>query len=181
MGGVAQHAVGGCGGLRAAVDVGGFRPLEGRTGLVEVGDGVGVVAGPGRPGDVEDAVAVLVERGELATHLANRYGTDAPAVAALITADARLAEPVVATLPYIGAEVVWAVRSEMAITLEDVLSRRTRAHLQNARSTVEAAPRVAEIMAAELGWDATLRDAQVDHMIGIISAEAASAGLPEFS
>ena len=118
---------------------------------------------------------------ELATHLANRYGTDAPAVAALITADARLAEPVVATLPYIGAEVVWAVRSEMAITLEDVLSRRTRAHLQNARSTVEAAPRVAEIMAAELGWDATLRDAQVDHMIGIISAEAASAGLPEFS
>ena len=118
---------------------------------------------------------------ELATHLANRYGTDAPAVAALITADARLAEPVVATRPYIGAEGVWAVRSEMAITLEDVLSRRTRAHLQNARSTVEAAPRVAEIMAAELGWDATLRDAQVDHMIGIISAEAASAGLPEFS
>ena len=100
-------------------------------------------------------------------------------MAALITADATLAQPIAASLPYIGAEVVWAVRNEMAMSLEDVLSRRTRAHIQNARSTVEATGRVADVMAAELGWDATLRDAQVDHLIGMLSAEAASAGLPE--
>ena len=131
----------------------------------------------GSPG--KKTVAVPGVSDTLASHLANRYGTDAPAVAALITADATLAQPIAASLPYIGAEVVWAVRNEMAMSLEDVLSRRTRAHIQNARSTVEATGRVADVMAAELGWDATLRDAQVDHLIGMISAETASAGLPE--
>ena len=133
----------------------------------------------GSPGKKQ--ISVPGVSSELGTHLANRYGTDAPAVAALITTDARLADPVADTLPYIGAEVIWAVRSEMAVTLEDVLSRRTRAQLQNARATAEAADRVADLMASELGWDATLRAAQVDHLLGIISAEAASAGLPGFS
>ena len=56
-------------------------------------------------------------------------------------------------LPYIGAEVVWAVREEMARTVEDVLARRTRALLLGARAGIEAAPRVAELMAQELKRD----------------------------
>ena len=56
-------------------------------------------------------------------------------------------------LPYIGAEVVWAVREEMARTVEDVLTRRTRALLLGARASIEAAPRVAELMARELKRD----------------------------
>jgi glycerol-3-phosphate dehydrogenase len=64
-------------------------------------------------------------------------------------------------LPYLAAEVVWAARHEMARTVEDVLSRRTRALLLDARASIEAAPRVAELLARELGRDDSWRRAQV--------------------
>jgi glycerol-3-phosphate dehydrogenase len=79
------------------------------------------------------------------------YGADAPAVQELARKEPALAEKLHPDLPYIGAEVVWAVRQEMARTVEDVLSRRTRALLLGARASIEAAPRVAELMAHELG------------------------------
>jgi glycerol-3-phosphate dehydrogenase len=81
------------------------------------------------------------------------YGSDAAAVRALADADPALAAPLHPALPYPGAEVVWAVRAEMARAAEDVLARRTRALFLNARAAVEAAPRVAELMARELGRD----------------------------
>ena len=49
---------------------------------------------------------------------------------------------------------MYAVRAEMATTLDDVLTRRTRAHLFDRAATVAAAPAVAELLAGELGWDA---------------------------
>jgi glycerol-3-phosphate dehydrogenase len=64
-------------------------------------------------------------------------------------------------LPYLAAEVIWAARWEMARSVEDVLSRRTRALLLNARAAVAMAPRVAELLAAELGRDDAWRDDQV--------------------
>ena len=67
--------------------------------------------------------------------------------------DPQWAEPLDAALPYTGAEVVWAVRHEMARTLEDVLARRTRALFLNAQAALRMAPRVAELMARELGRD----------------------------
>jgi glycerol-3-phosphate dehydrogenase len=54
-------------------------------------------------------------------------------------------------LPYRAAEVVWAARHEMARTVEDVLARRTRALFLDARASLEAAPAVARLLAAELG------------------------------
>lgn len=81
------------------------------------------------------------------------YGTDAAAIAALQQHDAALASPLHPALPYTGAEVVWAVRAEMARTVEDVLARRTRALFLNARAAVAMAPRVAALMARELGRD----------------------------
>ena len=62
----------------------------------------------------------------------------------LALADGRpeLLEPVVAGLPYTGAEVVYAAREEMACTLDDVLSRRTRATIQRAQATMAAAAAV---------------------------------------
>jgi glycerol-3-phosphate dehydrogenase len=81
------------------------------------------------------------------------YGADAPAIKEIAAAESALAEKIHPELPYIGAEVVWAVREEMARTVEDVLSRRTRALLLGARASIEAAPRVAEFMARELGTD----------------------------
>jgi glycerol-3-phosphate dehydrogenase len=78
------------------------------------------------------------------------YGADAPAIQELARKEPALAEKLHSELPYTGAEVVWAVHQEMARTVEDVLARRTRALLLGARASIEAAPRVAELMAREL-------------------------------
>lgn len=79
------------------------------------------------------------------------YGADAPAVQDLIRADEDLGQCLHPALPYCGAEVVWAARFEMARTVEDVLARRTRALFLNARAASEMAPKVAALLARELG------------------------------
>jgi glycerol-3-phosphate dehydrogenase len=89
------------------------------------------------------------------------YGSDAPEIEKLMREDSALAAPLHPDLPYRAAEVVWAVRNEVARTVEDVLARRTRALFLNARAAIEAGPRVAELMADELGRDAAWRDEQV--------------------
>jgi glycerol-3-phosphate dehydrogenase len=58
--------------------------------------------------------------------------------------------------------VVWATRFEMARTVEDALSRRTRSLLLNAKAAMECAPKVAAIMAGELGRHEAWQRAQVD-------------------
>ncbi len=85
------------------------------------------------------------------------YGTDAAAVLACGGA----AHALHAELPYLEAEVRWAVREECACTVEDVLARRTRALLLNARAAAACAPRVAAIMAEELGRDAAWVEREV--------------------
>jgi glycerol-3-phosphate dehydrogenase len=89
------------------------------------------------------------------------YGSDAPAIQDLARSDSALAQPLHPDLPYTGAEVVWAARVEMARTVEDVLARRTRALFLNARAATEMAPRVAGLLATELGRDATWQAEQV--------------------
>lgn len=81
------------------------------------------------------------------------YGADAKSVAELAAKDQSLTELIHPELPYIAAEVVWAVRYEMARNVEDVLSRRTRGLLLGARAAIEAAPKVAKLIARELGKD----------------------------
>jgi len=89
------------------------------------------------------------------------YGADAGEVREIIKSGATHAEPIHPALPYQRGEVVWHARSEMAMTVEDVLSRRTRALLLNARASVEAAPLVASILADELGLDSEWEKKQV--------------------
>jgi glycerol-3-phosphate dehydrogenase len=89
------------------------------------------------------------------------YGSDARKMRQLISWDFTLGEKLHAALPYIKAEVVWAVRHEMARTVEDVLARRTRALFLNARAALEMAPAVADLMASELGWDESTRAKQL--------------------
>jgi glycerol-3-phosphate dehydrogenase len=81
------------------------------------------------------------------------YGSDAPLVQELEQSEPAWAERLDSALPYTGAEVVWAVRHELALTLEDVLARRTRALFLNAQAAIRMAPRVVELMARELGRD----------------------------
>lgn len=81
------------------------------------------------------------------------YGTDVAAIGELVKETPALGERIHPRLEYLRAEVVWHVRQEMARVVEDVMSRRTRALLLDARAAIEAAPTVANLMAQELGKD----------------------------
>jgi glycerol-3-phosphate dehydrogenase len=89
------------------------------------------------------------------------YGSDATAIQELMRRDPELARPLTAALPCVGAEVVWAVRYEMARTVEDVLCRRTRALFLNAKAALDAGPKVAALMAMELENDSNWEAAQL--------------------
>jgi glycerol-3-phosphate dehydrogenase len=80
------------------------------------------------------------------------YGSDADAIRDIASRDTKLSTPLHPSLPYIGAEVVWAARQEMARSVEDVLSRRIRALFLNAQAAHDMAPSVARIMAEELHY-----------------------------
>ncbi|MGH9081364.1 MAG: FAD-dependent oxidoreductase, partial [Acidimicrobiales bacterium] len=113
----------------------------------------------------------------VATHLAGRYGTETPAVLAMADGRPDLLEPLVPGLPYLGAEAVYAVRDEMAGTLADVLDRRTRASLRDARATAAATRRVAGLIGPELGWDPGRVGTEADAYTDGIRATLARAGL----
>jgi len=90
------------------------------------------------------------------------YGSDAIEIRKLVEADPGLGEKLHPALPYIKAEVIWAVRREMARTLEDVLARRTRALFLRARAALEMAGTVADLMAPEFGWSPASKERQLE-------------------
>jgi glycerol-3-phosphate dehydrogenase len=106
-------------------------------------------------------------------HLTGRYGTGAEHVQSLVADEPDLGAPLVAGLPYLRAEARYAVRDEMARTLDDVLSRRTRARLLARDASADAAASVAELIAPDLGWSEAERDAQVAAYRASIAAERA--------
>ena len=108
-------------------------------------------------------------------HLAGRYGTLRSEVTRLTAADPDLARPLVAGLPYSRAEAVYAARDEMATTLVDVVTRRTRCHLIDRAATVVAAPGIADLLGTELGWSDTERDRQVAEYLALAAREVAAA------
>jgi glycerol-3-phosphate dehydrogenase len=87
-----------------------------------------------------------------AKHLANKFGTNAGNVMALAKTDSSLLEPILAGMPPIRGEVLYAAREEMAQTIEDVLARRIGMQLFDWRAAIAAAPIVGDMLAAELGW-----------------------------
>ncbi len=91
-----------------------------------------------------------------------QYGSDAPALHGLMRDRPELETPLDARLPIRAGQVVWGARHEMARTVEDVLSRRTRSLLLNAQASIDIAPQVAALMADELGYGASWQDEQVE-------------------
>ncbi len=79
------------------------------------------------------------------------YGSDAPAIQDLFHENKKFKEKLHPYLPIRAGEVIWSARHEMARTVEDFLSRRTRVLLLDARASMEIAPQVAELMAEQLG------------------------------
>jgi glycerol-3-phosphate dehydrogenase len=116
-------------------------------------------------------------RPEVLAHLAGRYGGDARTVAAMVAASPELGVPLVATLPHLRAEAVYAARYEMAQTLDDVLSRRLPARRMAAEAAAEAAEDTARLIAPELGWSEAEIVRQVTSYRTAVAAEQAAAGL----
>ena len=105
--------------------------------------------------------AVAAAHPDAAARLVARHGTDAPAVVAL-GGELDLVRPLIPDRPFLEAEVAWAVRHELALSVDDVLSRRLRLSPELADRGARVAPRVAAIMASELGWGDTRRDLEAD-------------------
>ncbi|MCD9622422.1 glycerol-3-phosphate dehydrogenase/oxidase [Rhabdothermincola salaria] len=128
---------------------------------------------------VEDADGVSPLGAEIVVHLADRHGGEARTVLAIAERDPDLARPLVDGLPYLRAEAVYAVRYEMARTLDDVLSRRTRARLLARDDSAAAAADVAALIAPELGWDAAETARQVERYRAAVADERRAPDLPE--
>lgn len=111
--------------------------LRGAAGLAEL-------SAPGTAGSFgldEERWATLVAR----------HGDEAPAVVSLAGGRPELLEPLVPGLPHLKAEALWAARQEMALTLDDVLARRTRARLRRAGDSARCAGELSGLLAGD--WD----------------------------
>lgn len=95
------------------------------------------------------------------------YGSDKPAIKKLIDNESLMAALLHPDYKYTVAEVIWAVRKEMARTVDDVLSRRVRLLFVDARAAIEAASVVAQIMADEFGYDQQWIDNQTNEFVEI--------------
>ena len=108
-------------------------------------------------------------------HLQRRYGGETMAVLGLSIDRPELRARLVDGLAHLEAEVVYAARFEMATCVDDVLSRRTRALLLDARSAAAAAVRTAELLADELGWDSARAREECAAFAGIGQHDLAAA------
>lgn len=97
-------------------------------------------------------------------HLDAFYGADQVAVLSLAEEDpsGALAQRIAPDLPYLMAEVVYAVRNEMAMTLDDVMARRTRLVLEDRSQGLTTAESIAAVMSRELGWDDGEMSSQIE-------------------
>jgi glycerol-3-phosphate dehydrogenase len=106
---------------------------------------------------------------ETTAHFADAYGSRAPQIARLAAGRAEWRARVAAALPVVGAELVHAVRHEMAITLNDAVIRRTSLGAVGYPGD-EAAERAAEIVAAELGWSGDRKRQEVAALRGFYAS-----------
>ncbi len=90
------------------------------------------------------------------------YGVDADKIKELISTNPSWGESLSKMVAINTAQIIWAVRNEMARTVEDVLARRTRILFIDARVAYNLAPKVAEIMMKELGLDEVWKEEQIN-------------------
>jgi glycerol-3-phosphate dehydrogenase len=108
----------------------------------------------------------------VAARLVARHGTQAPDVVAL-GRETGLLGRLVDGEDHLEAEVAWAARHELALSIDDVLARRTRIVHELADRGASIAPRVAAILGAELGWDEARQGVEVEAFLGAAQREFA--------
>jgi glycerol-3-phosphate dehydrogenase len=114
---------------------------------------------------------------DIVEHLEFNFGSHARSVLDLIDQDNTLRERLVPDLPYVRAEVVYACRAEMAMTLEDMLARRTRIMLEDGARGAGIAQEVADLMAGELGWSSDQAHSQAEQYRALVRHQLESEGL----
>ena len=89
------------------------------------------------------------------------YGDQSEEIEQIIEKNPEMGKTLSEHFPYTKAEIIWICRNEMPLEIEDILARRTRALLLNARASSEIAPEIAKIMAKELGLDEKWQQQQI--------------------
>ena len=102
-------------------------------------------------------------------HLTEKFGGRRALILELIRENAALASPIIDGSPHIHAEVVYSVREESAVCIEDILSRRLGLQFYDWRLAAHAAPVVGEILAKELGWSTAQTKSEVDGYVDRIN------------
>lgn len=112
-----------------------------------------------------------------AHHLAGKFGAKSNAILDLAMNYPELAQPVVEGLAPIRAEVVYSIRNEMALHIEDILDRRIGLQLYSWSDAIKAAPIVATLLSQELGWTASQTEEAVGQYVEKIKQRTKTAGL----
>lgn len=103
---------------------------------------------------------------EIINHL-SFYGSDEDSILEMVKHNPSLGDKLHPNLEFIKAEVVWAVKNEMARTVEDVLARRVRMLFLDAKAAIEITPLVADIIAKELNKDDEWKQNQIETFIKV--------------
>ena len=114
---------------------------------------------------------------DTARHLVEKYGTCAVQVLELAQKEPHLGEPLVAGLAPIRAEVVYTVREEMALSIEDVLARRIGLQLFGWKEAIAAAPVVGSLLARELDWSSSNTQNAIEEYVSQIQQLMRTLGL----
>ena len=123
-----------------------------------------LVGADGYYGLVQQTAQIALQYGideKSVVHLLNRYGSLISEVLELIVEDKKLAQPLAADLPYLKAEIVYAVTHEGAMTVDDVISRRTRLAFEANSAGLDLVDDVASLIAPYLGWGAKEKKASI--------------------
>ena len=118
----------------------------------------------GEARDLDVVIESLVVDGfdrSIATHLGHTFGAEAPVIARLAQSDPRLAEPVIPGHTTMWAELLHAMRREMALTLTDLLIRRTHLFYVAPQQVSDAIEQIARFAAQEMGWDRERQQAEI--------------------
>jgi glycerol-3-phosphate dehydrogenase len=127
--------------------------------------------------NVEDPLAVYAVPRSTIHHLTQRFGSRRTRVLDLVREDATLVTPIIDGSSHIHAEIIYCVREEMAVCVEDILCRRLGLQLYDWRLAVQAAPVVGQILAQELGWSPARTRTEIDGYIERINRCLEALGL----
>ena len=111
---------------------------------------------------------------ESVRHLLNRYGSLISEILELIKHNPKLAKPVTKNLPYLKAEIYYAVSHEGARSVDDVLSRRTRLAFEAPNSAMDLVDDVAAIIAPVLSWTAKQKKDSINAYLDVAERESQS-------